>query len=72
MCWARTVPGKTTTFGDCRRLADAGPRVVGVRDAAGDELRTVRATARGETVFAATVMARVVGRLRATGRTFSW
>ena len=51
---------------DIIRAVEAGAAGVLLKDAPRDELfRAVRATARGETVLAATVTARLVGRLRA-------
>jgi DNA-binding NarL/FixJ family response regulator len=51
---------------DITRAVEAGAAGVLLKDAPRDELfRAVRATARGETVLAASVMARLVGRLRA-------
>ena len=51
---------------DINRAVEAGAAGVLLKDAPRDELfRAVRATARGETVLAATITARLVGRLRA-------
>jgi len=69
---ARTHPGLRvlvlTTYDadhDIIRAVEAGAAGVLLKDAPREELfRAVRATARGETVLAATITARLVGRLR--------